>query len=79
MSRKATWQPKQPLPVNADKITSAAIITHLFFPISPRTLESWPLTVRRPNKASIYEVAELIKIAEEKLRNSHAYKQAEDF
>ena len=53
MSLKPAWKPDNPLPVNADKVTGAAIITHLFFPISPRTLEKWPLTVRRPNKAAI--------------------------
>ena len=51
--RKTAWQPEQPLPQYADKATAAAIITHHFFPISPRTLERWPLTVRRPNKATI--------------------------
>ena len=75
MALKQTWQPEQPLPQYADKATAAAIITHPFFPISPRTLERWPLTVRRPNKATIYEVSELMGYAEAKLRNAYAYKQ----
>ncbi len=58
MAHNTTWKPEQPLPQYADKPTAAAIITHHFFPISPRTLERWPLTVRRPNKATVYEVAE---------------------
>ena len=77
MSLKPIWHPGQPLPKFADKTTGAAIITHLFFPISPRTLEKWPLTVRRPNKAAIFEVAQLIEIAEERLNAAPAYKQAE--
>ena len=75
--RKTTWQPDQPLPQYADKSTAAAIITHHFFPISPRTLERWPLTVRRPNKATVYAVAEVMAVAEGKLNSAYAYKQAE--
>ena len=75
MPRKPNWTPPQPLPKYADKVTAAAIITHLFFPISPRSLEKWPLTVRRPNKAVIYEVSELLKQAEARLSAASAYKQ----
>jgi hypothetical protein len=77
LMRKTAWQPEQPLPQYVDKPTAAAIITHHFFPISPRTLERWPLTVRRPNKATVYEVAEVMAIAESKLNSAYAYKQAE--
>ena len=77
MARDTTWTPEQPLPQYADKLTAAAIITHHFFPISPRTLERWPLTVRRPNKATVYEVDELMAVAEAKLKSAYAYKQAE--
>jgi hypothetical protein len=77
MNRNASWLPDQPLPKFADKVTSAAIVTHYFFPISPRTLERWPLTVRRPNKAVVYEVAELMKMAESRLKAAYAYKQME--
>jgi len=65
------------LPRFADKATAAAIVTHHYFPISPRTLERWPLTVRRPNKAVVYEVAELMAMAEERLDGAFVYKQAE--
>lgn len=75
--RNSTWLPSHPLPQFADKVTSAAIVSHHFFPISPRTLERWPLTVRRPNKVAIYEVEELMRIAEHKLNAAHAYKQTE--
>jgi len=77
LMRKTAWQPEQPLPQYADKPTAAAIVTHHFFPISPRTLERWPLTVRRPNKATVYEVDELMAVAEAKLKSAYAYKQAE--
>ena len=77
MARDTTWKPEQPLPQYEDKQTAAAIITHHFFPISPRTLERWPLTVRRPNKATVYEVDEVMAVAEAKLNSAYAYKQAE--
>jgi hypothetical protein len=77
MNRTYSWGPDQPLPRFADKATAAAIVTHHYFPISPRTLERWPLTVRRPNKAVVYEVAELMAMAEERLDGAFVYKQAE--
>jgi len=75
MKMKSDWTPGQPLPKNADKATGATIVTHLFFPISPRTLETWPLTVRRPNNANIYEVAELLAVAQAKLDAAPTFKQ----
>jgi hypothetical protein len=77
MPQKCSRIPDQPLPQYADKPTAAAIITHHFFPISPRTLERWPLTVRRPNKATVYAVAEVMAVAEAKLNSAYAYKQSE--
>jgi hypothetical protein len=77
MTPKTNWQPGQPLPTYADRATAAAIITHHFFPISHRTIEKWPLTVRRPNKTCVYRVEELLTLAERKLAEAHAYKQAE--
>ncbi|WP_340243488.1 hypothetical protein [Roseobacter sp. HKCCA2468] len=77
MLRNTKWHPDQPLPKYADKATAAAIVTHLFFPISPRTLEKWPLVVRRPNKAAIFEVAELLRHAERKFEAAPPYKQSE--
>ncbi|NHQ74199.1 hypothetical protein HAT86_06935 [Roseovarius gahaiensis] len=75
MQRSPSWSPDQPLPKFADKVTGAAIITHLYFPISPRTLERWPITVRRPNKAAIYVVDELLAFAERKMKEAPVYKQ----
>ena len=77
MLRNPKWHPDQPLPKYADKATAEAIVTHLFFPISPRTLEKWPLVVRRPNKAAIFEVAELLRHAEQKFEAAPPYKQSE--
>ena len=76
--RQPTWQPEQPLPRFADRKTLAAIITHKFFPVSHRTLQTWPLTVRRPNRSAIYEVTEALAYAEQKLEGAAPYQQGED-
>ena len=70
-----TWQPEQPLPRYADRKTLAAIVTHNFFPISHRILQTWPLSARRPNRAAVYEVAEALELAEQKLEGAISYKQ----
>ena len=73
--KTSTWQPEQPLPRYADRKTLAAIITHNFFPNSHRTLQTWPLTVRRPIRAAVYEVAEALGCAEQKMEGAISYKQ----
>jgi len=69
------WSTDQPLPQHADRKTLAAIIKHRCFPISTRTLERWPLTARKPNKAVAYDVTEALEYAEKQLKNAYAYKQ----
>ena len=73
--KTTTWEPDQPLPRYADRKTIAAIITHSFFPVSHRTIQTWPLTVRRPNRAAIYDVAEAMEFAERKFDGAVSYKQ----
>lgn len=54
-------------PVRVDRRRAAELVTKLFFPISPRTLEVWPLTVRHVNGKAIIETAELFALAKVKL------------
>ncbi len=56
-----------PLPVRVDRRTAAALVTQLFFPVSHRTVEAWPLTIRRVNGKATVETAELFAFAEAKL------------
>ena len=77
--KNSHWEPDLPLPKNADRKTLAAIITHHFFPISHRTLQTWSLTVRRPNRAAVYNVEEAMAYAELKLQTATTYKQAADY
>ncbi len=75
-SAKLYWHPGQPLPKFADRATMAAIIGHEYFPISPRTLERWPLRAWRPNKAVVYSVQEALNHAKSQMDTSPSYKQA---
>lgn len=77
--KTSTWEPDKPLPRFADRKTTADIISHFYFPISPRTIETWPLKVRRPNRAAVLEVTEAMSLAERKLENAVVYKQGEDW
>lgn len=76
MSDKAiTWKPGQPLPRYANRKTVAEIISHHYFPISPRTLQNqelWPLTYYKPNRAVVIEVAEAMAVAKDKMKASGA-------
>ena len=72
---KTSWSLGQPYPKNADRKTMAAIITHTHFPVSPRTIERWPLTVRKPNKKAILEVKTALEYAEKQLNKAYAYRQ----
>ena len=75
MTQHNQWSPDQPLPRYADHKTLAAIITHLYYPVSPRTIERWPLIVRKPNKKAILEVKPALEYAEQQLNKAYAYKQ----
>ena len=75
----SNWKPDEPLPTNVDRKTAAKVVTHFVFPVSPRTIASWPLVVKRPNRSAIYNTQELIEYAEKKLANSISYKQSEDW
>ena len=79
MHRKVPfWVPDQPLPKYADRKTLAAIVTHKLFPVSPRTIERWPLVAKRPNKSVVYLVEEALRYAESQLENAYSYMQSGD-
>jgi hypothetical protein len=71
-----SWTPGQPHPRHADRRTLAAIITHEYFPISPRSLERWPLLVRRGNGRAVYVVKDALAAAETKFASARVYKLA---
>lgn len=48
------------LPAVVDRRGGADIVTRYFFPVSPRTLERWPLAGRRVNGKLVFATADLI-------------------
>ena len=54
------------LPKRVDRRTAAELVTRLYFPVSHRTVEAWPLVVRRVNGWALYETAELLAFAKAK-------------
>lgn len=69
------WNDDQALPKFADRETCAAIVSHYFFPIKPRTIATWPLVARRPNRNVVYDVNEVLEFAKYKFNQSPTYKQ----
>lgn len=53
----------------------ATIITTDLFPVSPRTVETWPLRVRIVNKRAILEVSEALAYAEKLVEQAPVQKQ----
>ena len=71
------WEPGNPFPKYADRKTLAKIISFECFPVSHRTIQTWPLTVRRPNRAAVFKVAEAMEYAKAKLECAPCYVQGE--
>lgn len=55
------------LPPRVDRATAAKIVTARYFPVSHRSLEVWPLSIRRVNGRALIETAELLAVAQAKL------------
>ena len=70
------WTADQPLPKYADRQTCAAIVTHFHFPVMARTIATWPLVARKPNRCVIYDVEEVLNFAQLKFQQAPAYKHA---
>ncbi len=51
------------LPRHVDRRIGAELVKRFYFPISPRTLERWPLAWRHVNGRAVTETAELLALA----------------
>lgn len=69
------WTPGAPLPLYADRATLSRIISHLYFPVAPRTLREWPLEAMTPNKRVVYNVSDALAYAQARLSTSPRYRQ----
>lgn len=58
------------IPARLGRAAAAALVTHHFFPVSARTLERWPVKVRRVNGKALIETVDLIAVAKAKLDNA---------
>jgi hypothetical protein len=58
------------LPVRMNRATGAALISQHFFPVSPRTLERWPVSVRRINGKALIDTVELLAVAAAKIESA---------
>ena len=59
-------------PVRVDRKLAADIVTRLYFPISHRTVERWPLTWRRLNGRNLVDTSELLAEAQRRVENCAA-------
>jgi hypothetical protein len=55
------------LPRRLDRRLAAQVVSKHFFPVSPRTLERWPLTWRRINGRALADTAELLAEAQRRV------------
>jgi hypothetical protein len=55
------------LPKRVDRRMGAEIITRFYFPVSHRTLETWPVTYTHVNGRAMALTSELLAVAEHKL------------
>jgi hypothetical protein len=55
------------LPARVDRRDGSTLVRRYYFPVSARTLEGWPLAVRRVNGKATVETAELLAVARAKL------------
>lgn len=60
------------VPVRVDRRTGAALISQHFFPISPRTLERWPIAWRRLNGRALAKADELLSEAQRRVDTAPA-------
>jgi hypothetical protein len=51
------------LPKNMDRRAAAELVTRIYFPVSHRSLEAWPLVTRRVNGRALVEVREVLAVA----------------
>jgi hypothetical protein len=75
-SKAAIWSPGDPHPRHADRRTLAAIITDEVGPVSPRSLEKWPLIGQQFNGRKIFSVEVALKVARDRLAMSVPRKTA---
>ncbi|WP_322994248.1 hypothetical protein [Castellaniella sp.] len=60
------------LPLHVDRERGAALITEFYFPVSPRSLERWPIATRRLNGRAIMSTRVLLGEAKRRFEEAPA-------
>lgn len=55
------------LPKRVDRRAAAELVSRLYFPVSHRTVEAWPLVTKRVNGKAIVETRDVLAYAKAKL------------
>ena len=58
------------LPVRMNRRMAAEVISHLYFPVKPRTLEKWTIKWTIVNGQALAETEEILTFAATKLANA---------
>ena len=59
------------LPRRMDRRLAAQVLSDHFFPVSPRTLERWPLNWRRINGRALADTEEFLAEAQRRVADAH--------
>lgn len=62
-----TAAPNDMFPKRVDRKVGAQLVSQHYFPISPRTLECWPLTWQRLNGRALVETSKLLAEAQRRV------------
>ena len=73
----ANWSselPSEPdlkrLPASLDRAGVARVVSHYFFPVSPRTVEAWALPYRVVGGRAVYRTEEVLAFARQLLESA---------
>jgi hypothetical protein len=61
-------------PLNSDRRSLAQLITEMVAPVSPRTLEDWPLTWRLVNGKAVTDTRTAIEVAYRRFQAAPEYR-----
>ena len=70
LTPRSSWRLGQPLPHSGTLETASHVVSEMYFPVSPRSMERWDLATRVVNKRTIVEIAEVVAVARQMLESA---------
>lgn len=70
------WAPGDPKPRRGNRNLTARIVSLECFPITPKALENWPVSVTIVGGQRLYDIAEVLEHCRKILLRAPRYKQA---